>query len=134
VTAVRKLLVLLNKWLVRSLEGAVIFIMAVLVIDVVLQVFTRKILQNPWGWTEELARMLLIWLSLLGAAVGFLRMSHLGVDYFVNKFPPQTKNIVEIIVYLLIAFFSAVILVFGGFLLVSSNLQTGQLSPALQIE
>ena len=91
-TTVRKLLSLLNKWLVRSLEWTVMIIMAVLVIDVLLQVFTRKILQNPWGWTEELARMLLIWLSLLGAAVGFQRMSHLGVDYFVNKFPPKPKN------------------------------------------
>ena len=121
-------------WLTRSLEITVMVIMAVLVIDVLLQVFTRKVLETPWGWTDELAKMLLIWLSLLGAAVGFLRKGHLGVDYFVNKLPHKSKIISEIIVYLLIAIFSASILIFGGYLLASSTLKTGQLSPAMQIE
>jgi TRAP-type C4-dicarboxylate transport system permease small subunit len=33
------------------------------------------------SWTEELARFLLIWISLLGAALAFERRAHLGVDY-----------------------------------------------------
>ena len=133
-TAVRKLLFLSYAWLIRSLEITVMIIMAVLVIDVLLQVFTRKILGTPWGWTDELAKMLLIWLSLLGAAVGFQRKGHLGVDYFVNKLPQKSKIFAEITVYLLIAIFSASILLFGGFQLALSTLKTGQPSPAMQIE
>ena len=42
-----------------------IILLSLLVIDVVWQVFTRYILQAPSTFTDELARYLLIWVSLL---------------------------------------------------------------------
>ena len=124
----------LNKWLVKGLELTVIFVTGFLVIDVVWGVFTRYVMGHQSPWTEELARMLLIWVSLLGASIGFIRQSHLGVDYFVGKLSEKWQTIGQFIVYLLVAFFSAVVLIYGGYRLVYSALQNGQPSPALKIE
>ena len=93
----------LKKWLVRGLEFTVILVTGILVIDVVWGVFTRYVMGHQSQWTEELARLLLIWVALLGASIAFIRRSHLGVDYFVNKLNEKWKDIGQIIVYLLVA-------------------------------
>ena len=78
--------------------------------------------------------MLLIWVSLLGASVGFIRKSHLGVDYFVGKLNQRWQAIGQLVVYLLITVFAAVVLVHGGYRLVYSVLLNGQPSAALKIQ
>jgi len=128
------LIIKLKKWLVKGLEIAVMLVMGFLVIDVVLGVFTRYVLGHQIQWTEELAKLLLIWVSLLGASVAFIRKSHLGVDYFVNKLNERWKNIGQILVYLLVAVFAGIVLVYGGCSLVSSALKNSQPTPALNFE
>ena len=124
----------LKSGLVRLLEVSVIVIMGILVIDVIWQVFTRFVLNNPSSWTEELAIMLLIWVSLLGASVGFQRFSHLGVDYFVKKLPARKRTINDFMVHLLVAFFAGYIMVYGGYRIVSMTLLFEQRSAALGIK
>lgn len=124
----------LKKCLVRGLEFTVILVTGILVIDVVWGVFTRYVMGHQSQWTEELARLLLIWVALLGASIAFIRRSHLGVDYFVNKLNEKWKDIGQIIVYLLVAVFAGIVLVYGGCSLVSSALKNSQPTPALNIE
>ncbi|MHC5158432.1 MAG: TRAP transporter small permease, partial [Planctomycetota bacterium] len=54
--------------LCRLLEAALILAVAVLVLDVLWGVFTRYALSEQAKWSEELARFLLVWISLLGGA------------------------------------------------------------------
>jgi TRAP-type C4-dicarboxylate transport system permease small subunit len=129
-----KTLSVIREFLVQSLEIMVMTITAALVLDVVWQVITRFVLTSPSTWTEELATMLIIWVSLLGASVGFVRKSHLGVDYFVNKLPDKPRAAVEIIAYLFIGLFAAGVLMYGGYQLVHRTLTYGQPSPALGIQ
>jgi TRAP-type C4-dicarboxylate transport system permease small subunit len=116
------------------LEISVILVIGFLVLDVLWGVYTRFVWKNQSPWTEELATMLLIWVSLLGAAIGFIRNSHLGVDYFVSKMNPKNQVIEETIVYLLIAFFASFAMIYGGTRLVVFTLKLGQVSPALQLK
>lgn len=124
----------IKKSLDRSLEWLVVTVVAVLVLDVLWQVFTRFILKNPSTWTEELAVFMLIWVSLLGAAVALNRGAHLGIDYFVGKLPPRVRLFTEIIVFLCIALFSLTVMILGGTELVRSTLRLGQESPALGVQ
>jgi TRAP-type C4-dicarboxylate transport system permease small subunit len=124
----------LKSCLIKSLELTVMLVTGFLVIDVVWGVFTRYVLQNASSWTEELARMLLIWVALLGASIGFTKNSHLGVDYFVGKLSERWRTIGKFVAYLLIAAFAGVVLVYGGYRLVSLTLKTSQPSPALNIQ
>lgn len=124
----------LNKLLVKLLEITVMLVIGFLVIDVLWGVFSRYVLHNQSPWTEELATMLLIWVSLLAAAIGFIRRSHLGVDYFVNKMSLKNQVIGEIMVYMLIAFFASFVMIYGGTRLVALTLKLGQVSPAMQLK
>jgi TRAP-type C4-dicarboxylate transport system permease small subunit len=128
------LLLKLNKLLIKMLEITVILVIGFLVIDVLWGVFTRYIMGDQDSRTEELAIMLLIWVSLLGAAIGFIRKSHLGVDYFVSKLNIRKQAVGEIIVYLLIAFFASLAMIYGGTRLVALTLKLGQVSPAMQLK
>jgi TRAP-type C4-dicarboxylate transport system permease small subunit len=124
----------IKKILDRSLEILVMTVMAVLTVDVLWQVFTRFILKNPSTWTEELAIFLLIWVSLLGAAVALGRGAHLGIDYFVGKLSRRKRLYTEIFVFLCIALFSLCVMIIGGIDLVISTLKLGQVSPALGVK
>jgi TRAP-type C4-dicarboxylate transport system permease small subunit len=86
--------------LVRLLEWIVIIVVAALVLDVLWGVFSRFVLRWPSRWTEEVATILLIWVSLLGAAVAFGRNEHLGIDYLVKKFDPSARRLMAIVVQL----------------------------------
>ena len=124
----------IKKVLDRSLELLVIVVVVVLVMDVTWQVFTRFILRNPSTWSEELAVFMLIWVSLLGAAVALNRGAHLGIDYFVGKLSPRKRLCIEIFVFLCISIFSLTVMLLGGIELVSCTLKLEQLSPALGIK
>lgn len=128
-----KFLVLLKKILDRSLEVLVIVVMAVLVVDVLWQVFTRLVLKDPSTVTEELATFMLMWVALLGAAVAMGRGAHLGIDYFVGKLPLRARLATEAFVFFAVAAFSLLVMVVGGADLVASNFELGQVSPALHV-
>jgi TRAP-type C4-dicarboxylate transport system permease small subunit len=123
----------IKKILDSSLELLVMVVVAVLVADVLWQVFTRFVLKDPSTWTEELAIFMLIWVSLLGAAVALNRGAHLGIDYFVGKLSPRKRLYTEIFVFLCISAFSLTVMVIGGIDLVSSTFKLEQLSPALGV-
>jgi len=126
-------LIALKRVLDRLLEVLVMVVMAVLVLDVLWQVFTRLVLKNPSTWTEELAIFMLVWVALLGAAVALGRGAHLGIDYFVGKLPLRARLATEVLVFFFVAAFSLLVMVVGGIDLVASNLELGQESPALRV-
>jgi TRAP-type C4-dicarboxylate transport system permease small subunit len=121
-------------FVVRALEWLVTAIMGILVVDVVWQVFTRYVLRDPSAWTDELAKMLLIWVALLSAAVGFRRSSHLGVEVLVERLRGRIRTAAEIFIYLTIVVFAVLMMLYGGWRLVSTTLAMGQASPALGVQ
>ena len=125
---------IVRKTLDRSLEALVALVMAVLVLDVSWQVFTRFILKDPSTWTDELATFLLIWVSLLGAAVALKRGAHLGMDYFVERMSPGRRLYVAVFAYLCTGLFSLCVMTIGGAALVVRKLQLQETSPALGLD
>ena len=117
--------------LVRGLEIFLIAAFALLVLDVLWGVFTRYLLGHQAGWTEEAAIYLLIWISLLGAALTYKERGHLGVDYVIEKLDPGARRTAAICVELVVLLFATVILLGGGWTLVFETLAKGQLSPTL---
>jgi len=119
----------IKNFLDKTLEVLVMVAMGVLVLDVLWQVFTRKVLNDPSKWTEELAIFLLIWVSLLGAAVALSLGAHLGIDYFVAKLSKSKRLFTEVLVFVFILGFAGYVMLAGGIDLVKSTLELGQVSP-----
>ena len=115
----------------RVLEWLTIVLFAALVLDVLWGVVSRYVLGTQSRWTEELAIYLLVWVSLLGATLAFRDRAHLGVDYFVGKLDPSARRLATIIAEVAVILFASFGLVYGGYMLVSETLRSGQLTPAM---
>jgi len=63
----------------------------ILAVVVFYQVFTRYVLNDAAGWTEEIARYLLIAVTFLGGAMAVRRGTHIQVD-FVYRFIPHAAG------------------------------------------
>ena len=116
-----------------TLSWIMVTLMALLVIVVTWQVLTRYLLGEASSYTEEIARYLLIWIGLLGSAFAYKQNMHLAFDLFINKATGIRKFWMDIIIHLLVALFSALVLVLGGGYLVQLTWELNQLSASLQI-
>ena len=121
----------IKKWMTTALNAVLMGAVLLLVVDVCWGVFTRYVMGEQAKWTEELARFLLVWVSLLGGAVAFGTKGHLGVDYFVGKFHPDAQKSMAVFVHLVVLFFAVSIFLYGGGRVVSDALAMEQMTPAL---
>ncbi len=110
-----------------------ITIFALLVLDVLFQVFSRYVLRTSFTWTEEFARFSLIWMTIVGAAYLNAKREHLSMDFLYQKFSASNKKIASILIEVLIFLFAAIVMVIGGFNLVYTTLHLEQLSGTLRI-
>ena len=107
--------------------------MAVSVLNVLWQVFTRFVLSDPSSYTEELARYLLIWIGLIGAAYASGRQLHLAIDLLPQKLSGSRRVFLDIGIRIAVAAFAIAVLAYGGTQLVSLTLGLGQTSAALRL-
>jgi TRAP-type C4-dicarboxylate transport system permease small subunit len=124
----------LNRIINDGLRYTLIVLMGTAVLNVLWQVFTRFILKSPSSYTEELARYLLIWIGLLGAAYCVGHKMHLAIDILTVKLQGRAKSFLEIFIQLAISFFAFFVMVLGGIRLVNITLTLKQVSAALQIQ
>ncbi|MDH3247194.1 MAG: TRAP transporter small permease subunit, partial [Saprospiraceae bacterium] len=61
----------------KVLEHILVALMAINTLDVLWGVFTRYVMGAQASWSEELARFLLIWIGILGAAWASGKNMHL---------------------------------------------------------
>lgn len=99
----------------KTLEWFCVALFVVLVVDVTWQVFTRQVLNDPSGWSEELAKYVFIWLGLFGSSLVFGERGHIAVDFAVRKTPEQIQRIIAIFVQVSIIVFAIVVLIQGGY-------------------
>ena len=123
----------LTEIITRTLSVILIFLMSVMVLDVTWQVFTRFILGDPSGFTEELAGFLLIWIGLLGASYAYFTKAHLGIDVLTSRLSGAKRKISEIFVAGIVCLFALFVLVIGGWLLVNLTFTLNQISPVMGI-
>ena len=105
---------------------------AVLIMFVVIccQVLFRYVLHQPSPWTEELARYLFIWISMVGAAYGVNTQAHFGFDLLVKKMSPRMQRVGHYFIQLCMSLLVFVLLVYG---LRMVQVVSFQVTPALQL-
>ena len=117
----------------RIIEFVLIAIFALLVLDVLWQVFGRYVLKQSFSFTEEFARFALIWLAILGAAYLNGKREHLSMDFLLRKLSPEKLKKRMQTIEVLMFVFALVVMVIGGGNLVYTTLYLGQISPAMHI-
>lgn len=96
-----------------------------LCLTVACQVFARYVLNASLFWSEELGRMLLSWLTFLGAASAYKAKAHIGIDSAVAVLPPPYRRLMRIAVHVVsLAFFLAMAFYGTRYCLFSMSLST----------
>jgi TRAP-type C4-dicarboxylate transport system permease small subunit len=108
-------------------------IMAVMVLNVTWQVFSRYVIQSPSSFTDELSRYLLVWLGMLGAAYVAGQVNHLAIDILPTKLTGEAKRKLLMVINVVIILFVIPVMIMGGTNLVYITFILEQKSATLQL-
>jgi TRAP-type C4-dicarboxylate transport system permease small subunit len=125
-----EMIAVLKDWRRKFFSGveAVVFVLVlVLLVLIALQVFTRYIMHAALPWTEEVARMMLVWMVILGAAIAMERKEHYAITVLSDRFRGATLLWVLVITNLLGVVFLAA-LAYHGAEYMSANMKTTYVS------
>ncbi|MGC1516266.1 MAG: TRAP transporter small permease [Maribacter sp.] len=117
----------------KLLANFLVIIMAAMVLNVLWQVASRFILGSPSSFTDELARYLMIWVGILGAAYVSGRNMHVAIDVLPARLSANSQKKLRFIVRILVILFCLSAMVLGGSRLVYITHVLDQNSPALQV-
>ena len=92
----------------KVLEGVVIFLMAVLAAEVTVGVIFRSA-GRSLVWYDEVASILLAWLTFYGSALAAAKRAHIGCPEVMAMLPPRVKLAFRIVAELLVIMFFALI-------------------------
>ena len=77
-------------------------------------VIWRYFLVDPLTWTDEVARMLFVWLGFVGAAVGVKAGLHASVSILAHRLPPVPRRVASLFSMLIVAIVAIVLVVVGA--------------------
>lgn len=72
-------------------------------------VYGRYVLNATPTWVEQVALLIVVWITFLGAAVGVRRRTHLSVDFIRDALPRPLRNAALILVAVALVFFGAML-------------------------
>lgn len=90
------------------LEWVVMFLMVVLAVEVTLGVVFRAA-GSSLVWYDELASVLLAWLTFYGSALASVKRAHIGCPEVVQQLPPWLQRAVNIMAQVLVILFFALL-------------------------
>jgi TRAP-type transport system small permease protein len=101
---------ILDRWIGPVVDWAVGGLVAALVLLVGSGVLARYVLNYSLAWSDELAGLGFVWLTLLGAVAASRRRSHMVIGFLPKQFGPGGQRAIGFYV-------TAAILVFLGFMI-----------------
>lgn len=90
------------------LEWVVMFLMIALAVEVTLGIVFRMV-GHSLVWYDEVASVLLAWLTFYGSALASVKRAHIGCPEVVDQFPPAVKRVVSILGQILVILFFALL-------------------------
>jgi TRAP-type C4-dicarboxylate transport system permease small subunit len=97
----------------RALDVALVVTVAVLIIPVSLQIFSRFTALIPsYIWTEEMARFFFVWMIMIGAMVGIRDGAHFDVDLW-PELKPRANALLRVVSNVFILVFALVFIWYG---------------------
>jgi TRAP-type C4-dicarboxylate transport system permease small subunit len=115
-----RLLTPINAWIARLCMYVAVAGLLTIVVVVAWQVFGRYVLNDTPTWAESLALVLVLYVTMLGAAVGVRDAGHIGLDSVVALVLPERHRIwFEILIHVLVAIFGILMAWHGGILAAS---------------
>jgi len=102
--------------LVRLVDHVVAVVAGVLVVALLLSVAAGVVsrgLGEPFIWTDEVARFLMVWLACFGWILAARRHSHIRVRFFLDLLPQGAFRVVELVMTVATLVFGLLTAVYG---------------------
>ncbi|MEO8485092.1 MAG: TRAP transporter small permease [Betaproteobacteria bacterium] len=93
--------------------------LCLIVAAVAIQVFGRYVLNDTPTWAEAGALVLVIWVTMFGAAVGVRDAGHIGMESLLVLVSDRVRGRLELVIHALVALFG-VLMAYNGALLAES--------------
>ncbi|PLS18534.1 hypothetical protein CVD28_05185 [Bacillus sp. M6-12] len=122
----------INKGLEQFVKSLIVISVGAMSLVLVIAVICRYILKSPLVGADELAILLLSWITFLGASLAIRRNEMVSVTILTDIFPKEIRKAVVIIVQILIITFS-IIMLFYGYIWINSTNVLAATSSALHI-
>ncbi len=116
-----------------------IFLLVIMTVVVVLQVFSRYLFNYSFVWAEELVRYLMIWTVMIGAARVQSKNDHIRIDFFPMVAGPRGRRVMETgfrlctLVFLVILIVKGIKIAYFNRLFESSGLRITMFWPTLAL-
>lgn len=85
----------LEHYLGRLVELAAVVLILLEIVILFSGVAARYVLHVPLVWTDELASILFLWLSMLGAVIALRRGQHMRMTALIDRVDPRTRLLLE---------------------------------------
>ena len=113
----------------RCLKWLLTLLMAVLLIPVSLQIFSRYTGFIPrYIWTEELARFCFIWIVLVGAMIGVREGTHFTADFLPHPESQRIEALIRMFADFIVLLVSLIFVVWGWPLLKFGLMQQSEMA------
>jgi len=84
---------MIKKWLLKGAEGVAAAMLAAMFFTFILQIFSRYVLVQPFGWTLEACLTLWVWIVFWGNAFVVRHDEHVTFDVLYHAVRPRTRKI-----------------------------------------
>ncbi|WP_067516424.1 TRAP transporter small permease [Endozoicomonas ascidiicola] len=88
-------------------------LLMLLFVTLIWQIVSRQILNDPAIWTEELARLIFIYMSMFACATAVKHRHHVSIAFFVEKLPERMMLATLIIMDVLVCFLLCYLIYLG---------------------
>ena len=121
---------LLSTLLARLEEFILVALFAFMAVMNFLNVVCRYCFSSSFSFTEEVTITAFVWVSMVGIAVGYKRLAHLGMSFLVDHMPKKVQPFMALLS--MICSVVLILLLFQyGSEMVSNQIRLGSKTPAL---
>ena len=121
----------LSNWIDKGLRFTVKILLSVAFIVIIMQVFMRYVVGHPLTWSEVLARMIFIWMMMLGIPIMFCGRTYLAFDLLLGSLPNNIRKWVQLFIDFLMLVFCVYNVYNSGNLILHTS--PSRLTPNVQV-
>lgn len=103
----------LLSFIVRAIDVLSIVMFIIIFLVAMAQIVMRWVFHNPLTWSEELIRLMFVWICYLGWTMASRKSSHIRITAVVSKLSPTPQKILETFNNIVTILFSIFMVVFG---------------------
>ncbi|MDR0495837.1 MAG: TRAP transporter small permease [Treponema sp.] len=103
----------LKNYLEKGIDGIAVLFFAAVFILVLAQILMRWLFKNPIVWSEELIRLMYVWICFIGWTLASRYRTHIKITFIIDALPPVPQKLLASVNNLLLLLFSVFMVYYG---------------------